>query len=57
MRYVILISNRSDYYDRYWATRDTLEEARKVAHEYDKDNKYLTSIYEIGKDIRYIKEV
>lgn len=52
-RYIIVIANRSDYYNRYWVTRDTLEEAQKVAREYDKDNKYQTSIYKIGEDLRY----
>ena len=45
-RYIILISNRSDSYDRYWVSRPTLKEAEKVASEYEKDNKYLVEIVE-----------
>lgn len=52
-RYIIAIVNRSDYYDRYWVTRNTLEEAQKVAREYEKDNRFQTSIYKIGEDLRY----
>ena len=52
-KYIIAIVNRSDYYDRYWVTRDTLEEARKVAQNYDDNHQYQTSIYKIGEDLRY----
>lgn len=45
-RFIILISNRSDSYDRYWVSRPTLEEAEKVASEYERDNKYITEIIE-----------
>ena len=48
MRYVVLISRRDDSYDRHWVTRNTFEEAKKVASEYDKDNRFVTEIYEIG---------
>lgn len=49
MRYVVLIASRYDSYDRHWVTRNTLEEARKVASEYTKDHKYNAEIYEIGQ--------
>ncbi len=49
MRYVVLIANHYDSYDRHWVTRNTLEEAQKVSSEYTKDNKYNTEIYEIGQ--------
>lgn len=52
-RYIVVIVNRSDYYDRHWLTRDTLEEALKVAREYEKNNRFQTSIYKIGEDLRY----
>lgn len=52
-RYIVVIVNRSDYYDRHWLTRDTLEEARKVAQNYDDNHQYQTSIYKIGEDLRY----
>lgn len=45
--FAILISNRFDSYDRYWVRRNTLEEAKKVAFEYTKDNKYLAEIYKL----------
>lgn len=48
MRYVVLIGRRDDSYDRHWVTRNTLEEARKVASEYEKDNRFVTEIYKIG---------
>ena len=48
MKYVVLITNRYDSYDRYWVTRETLEEARKVASEYTRDRKFNAEIYEIG---------
>ena len=31
----------------------TLEEAQKLAREYDRDNKFQVSIYEIEEDLRY----
>lgn len=45
--YVVLISNKSDSYDRHWVIRNTLEDALAVAKEYNSDGKYLTSIYQI----------
>jgi hypothetical protein len=45
-RFIILIVNRNDHYDRYWVTRSTREEAEKVALEYEKDHKYITEIVE-----------
>lgn len=49
MKFVVLIANRYDIYDRHWVTRNTLEEARKVSSNYEKDNAYNTEIYEIGE--------
>ena len=49
MKYVVLIANRYDSYDRHWVTRNTLDDARKVAAEYERDHKYNTEIYEIGQ--------
>lgn len=49
MKYVVLIANRNDSYDRHWVTRNTLEEAEKVSNEYTKDHKYNAEIYEIGQ--------
>lgn len=49
MKYVVLIANRSDSYDRHWVTRNTLEAAQKAASEYTRDNKFNAEIYEIGK--------
>jgi hypothetical protein len=49
MRYVVLIASRSDSYDRHWVTRNTLDEARKVANNYNHDLKYNTEIYEISQ--------
>lgn len=43
-RYIILISNRYDSYDRHWVSRPTLEEAEKVASQYEKDHKFITEI-------------
>lgn len=48
MKYVVLIARRDDSYDRHWITRPTLEAARKVASEYERDNRFNTEIYEIG---------
>lgn len=48
-KYVILIANRYDSYDRYWVTRRSLEEANDVANEYEKDNNFHTEIYEISE--------
>jgi hypothetical protein len=48
MKYVVLIARRDDCYDRHWVTRDTLEAARKVASEYERDHKFNTEIYELG---------
>jgi hypothetical protein len=53
MRYVVLIYKRTEPDNRYHLFRNTLEEARAVAYQYDKDNKFSTSIYEIGEDLRY----
>ena len=49
MKYVVLIANRHDSYDRHWVTRNTLEEAEKISNEYTKDHKYNAEIYEIGQ--------
>lgn len=49
--YIILVTNRRDSYDRTWARRDSLEEAREVAKAYECDNSYTTEIYEIGKSL------
>lgn len=50
--YVILVTNRRDFYDRTWTRRDSLEEAREVAQAYECDNSYTTEIYELGKGMR-----
>lgn len=50
-KFVILIVSRYDHYDRHWVTRPTLEEAKKVAFEYNKDNRYNTEIYELGSEL------
>lgn len=42
--YIVLLSKREDSYDRYWVSRDSLEDARKIASEYTKDNKYSARI-------------
>lgn len=51
MKYIILISNRFDFYNRHWVTRPTLEEARKVATNYTKDNKFNAEIFELGESL------
>lgn len=51
MKYIILVSNRFDIYNRYWVTRPTLEEARKVAYNYTKDNKFIAEIFELGESL------
>ncbi len=57
-KFIILISNRYDSYDRYWVSRSTLEEAEKVASEYMKNNKFITEIVETvqpyGKVFNYL---
>ena len=54
MKYLILINHRHDTYNRHWIICDTLERAKKVAYEYDKDNQFHTEIYEMPqKDLRY----
>lgn len=50
--FLIKIANRYDTYDRYWVTRNTLEEAQKVASEYERDNKNNVEIYKLDKDLR-----
>ena len=37
-KYVVLITNKNDVFDRYFVIRDTAEEARSIAKEYTKDN-------------------
>jgi hypothetical protein len=49
--FIVLVTNRFDTYDRYWVRRQTLEEARKVAREYEKNNSHTTEIYELGADL------
>lgn len=51
MKYIIIISNRFDSSDRYWVIRPTLEEARKVATNYTKDNRFVAEIFELGKSL------
>ena len=48
--FIILIANRFDSYDRYWVRRNTLEEAKKVATKYEKDNKFTAEIYKLGEE-------
>ena len=50
-KYIILIANRYDSYDRYWVRCESLERANKLAYEYTKDNKYTSEIYELGKEL------
>lgn len=53
-KYVLLIADRFAPYDnRYWVTRNTLEEAQKLAREYERNNEYLVEIYEITTNLRY----
>lgn len=51
MKYIILVANRFDIYNRYWVTRQTLAEARKVAANYTNDNKYIAEIFELGNSL------
>lgn len=50
-KFVVLIVSRYDHYDRTWVTRPTLEEAKKVAFEYTKDNHFNIEIYELGAEL------
>lgn len=53
-KYVLLIADRfAPCDDRHWVTRNDLEEAQKLAREYDKDNKFQVDIYEIEENLRY----
>jgi hypothetical protein len=53
-KYVLLIANRRTPCDnRYWVTRTTLEDAQKLAREYERNNEKLVEIYEITTDLRY----
>jgi hypothetical protein len=45
-KYIVLIAHKHFYEDRYWAIRDSLDEARKVASSYD--DEYTCEIREIG---------
>lgn len=45
-KYIVLISHKHFYEDRYWVVRDTLDEARKVAASCEGD--YTCQIREIG---------
>lgn len=52
--YLILIWRKSDPYNRHWLTRNSLEEARKVASSFEEDNDSVTHIYEMPQiDLRY----
>lgn len=50
-KFVVLIVSRYDHYDRHWVTRPTLEEAKRVAWEYTKDNRYNIEIYQLGAEL------
>ena len=53
-KYVLLIANRRRPCDnRHWVTRTTLEDAQKLAREYERNNENLVEIYEITTDLRY----
>ena len=53
-KYVLLIADRYAPCDhRYWVIRTTLEDAQKLAREYERNNKNLVEIYEITTDLRY----
>lgn len=53
-KYVLLIADRFAPCDnRHWVTRNTPEEAQKLAREYERNNKNLVEIYEITTDLRY----
>lgn len=45
-KYIVLIAHKRFYEDRYWAIRNTLDEARKVAAFYEDD--YTCEIHELG---------
>lgn len=45
-KYIVLIAHKHFYEDRYWAIRDSLDEARKVASSYD--DEYTCEIHELG---------
>jgi hypothetical protein len=45
-KYIVLITHKHFYEDRYWAIRDSLDEARKVASSYD--DEYTCEIHELG---------
>lgn len=49
MYYIVLISEKSDVSNKYWISRNTLEEARKAASQYD-NNDYFVVIIE-GKGV------
>ena len=50
--YIILVTSRYDSYERTWVRRNTLEEATKVAQNYEINNDFTCEVYEIGKDLR-----
>ena len=43
--FIVLISDKRDPYQRYWVKRDTLEEARNTAWQYEQDNSNNVEIY------------
>ncbi len=49
MKYVALISDRADYYHRYWEIRNSLEEIKELAREYECNNRFV-QIYTISSD-------
>jgi hypothetical protein len=44
-KFLILVVDRYDHYNRHFVWSDTLERAKKIAQTYEKDNKYSTEIY------------
>ena len=44
-KFLILAVDRYDHYNRHFVWCDTLERAKKVAQEYNKNNKFTTEIY------------
>lgn len=50
-KYLLLIWDRYDIYNRHWIKCETLERARALAHDYSKDHKYTVEIYPTSKMI------
>ena len=48
-KYIVLIANRYDIYDKHWVKCESLERVEKLAYEYTKDNQYNAYIYKLGE--------